>query len=271
MVATLEVVAAAIYAGAALVYGASLAEGRRVASWAGSVLILLAVFLHAAAVAGYVTTFGELPLVGLAPSLSTFAFLLGLTALGASALEETRPIALVLLPIVVVLQTVAAVLGVEPAGEAMAFRGAWFGLHVLLAFVGYAGLSVAFAAGLLYLLQFRELKVKRFGRMFRFFPSLETLDRLGRWSLVVGFPALTLGLVIGWGWAARFDQEYGPGNPKVLWGVITWLVFVAALTSRLTGSRRDRRGALVSVVGFVFVIVTYVVLRLLMPDGRFFL
>ncbi len=61
------------------------------------------------------------------------------------------------------------------------------------------------------------------------------------------------------------------GNPKVLWGVMTWLVFVAALSSRLMGSRRDRRGALVAVVGFVFVIVAYVVLRLWMPDGRLFL
>lgn len=271
MVTTLHVLAAVLYAAAGFVFAGALAEGRRVTTWAGPLLVLLAVLVHAGALAGYSTVFGELPLVGLAPSLSTLAFLVGLTGTGAVVREETRPLGLVLMPIVVVLLATALLLSIEPTGEAMTFQGAWFGFHVLLAFLGYVGLAIAFAAGLLYLLQHRELKGKHFGRMFRFFPSLETLDRLGRWGLVLGFPALTLGLVIGWGWARQFQQEYGLGNPKVLWGVMTWLVFVAALVARAGGTRRDRRGAMIAVIGFVAVVVAYVVLRLLMPDGRLFL
>lgn len=271
MVTTLHTVAALLYAAAGLVFAGALAGGRRATTWAGPLLVLFAVAVHAGALAGYTSLFGELPLVGLGPSLSTLAFLIGLMGLGATVREETRPLGLVLMPITVVLLVAALVMSITPTGGVLAFRGAWFRMHVVLAFLGYTGLAVAFAAGLLYLLQHRALKGKHFGRMFRFFPSLETLDRLGRWGLLLGFPTLTLGLVIGWGWARRFDQQYGLDNPKVLWGVMTWLVFVAALTARVGGARRDRRGAMIAVVGFVVVVVAYVVLRLMMPDGHLFL
>ena len=75
---------------------------------------------------------------------------------------------------------VGMAVGVAPAGEAQAFQSIWLVLHVIFALVGYVGLTVAFAAGLMYLMQFRELKSKHFGAIFRFFPPLETLDRLGR-------------------------------------------------------------------------------------------
>ena len=63
-----------------------------------------------------------------------------------------------------------------------------------------------------------------------------------------------------------------PGNPKVVWGVITWLVFVAALVARAgEGAARARRGALVSVVGFAVVVAAYVLLRAAESAGAGFL
>src|SRR5690606_6513296 len=144
-------------------------------------------------------------LVGLGPSLSTLSLLVGLGAVTASTLGHARTVGLVLVPVVAALQGVGLGMGIVPTGEPLAFRGVWFALHVLFAFVGYAGLTVAFAAGLMYLLQFRELKSKHFGAIFRFFPPLDTLDRLGRQGLLVGFPFLTLAVVVSWAWTARFE------------------------------------------------------------------
>ena len=117
------------------------------------------------------------------------------------------------------------------------------------AFVGYAGLTVAFAAGLMYLLQFRELKSKHFGAIFRFFPPLETLDRLGRRGLLVGFPFLTLAVLVGWAWTARFHGVVAPGSRSSSGcsspGWSSW----RAILARLGGGRRGHRGALASVIG----------------------
>src|SRR5690606_25775992 len=185
--------------------------------------------VHAAALPVYTAQWHELPLVGLGPSFSTLAFLIGLGTLIASLSGGAGSIGLLLIPVVVVFGAVATSVGVVPATEALQFRGVWFVLHVILAFVGYAGLTVAAAAGLMYLMQFRELKSKHFGAIFRFFPALETLDRLGRGGILVGFPFLTLSVIAGWAWTARFQGPDMPGSSKLTWVVISWLMFIAAI------------------------------------------
>lgn len=254
--------ALALYALAAALLGVSLARSARRLPAAATGCLALAVALHGGALAAFTARHGELPLVGLGPSLSVLALLVALGSLLLATLGGTGPLGLVLVPVAAAIAGVAEVAGLHPADQEIAFRGPWFTLHVVLAMVGYAGLTVAFAAGLMYLLQFRELKGKRFGAVFRFFPPLDTLDRVGRRALLVGLPFLTASLLLGWAWSERFGPAMGPRNPKVVWGVITWLVFAAALGARARGgSGPARRGAVASVVGFAVVVVAYVVLR----------
>lgn len=271
MITILHALALALYGGAAAVLVGSLAEGRRLAPWSGVALLAGGAAVHASALILYVTRYAELPLVGLAPSLSTLALLMAVFLLAVQQFREARPLGLVLIPLIGLLVAVSLFLGLRPAGEPLAFRGPWFALHVVLGFIGYAGLAVAFAAGLLYLIQFRELKAKRFGRIFRFFPALETLDRISRQALRIGFPALTLTLVLGWAWTVRFQHSFAIANPQVIWGVLSWFVFVAALAAGARGAGRERRAALASVVGFVVVVVAYLALKVALAQGRLFL
>ncbi len=271
MVVILHGLALVLYVAATGILIGSLVQGRRTVSRGGEATLAGGVLAHGVGLGAYVLRFQELPLVGLAPSLSVLSFLIGAVLLGMAAYREARTIGLILAPLISTLLAVALLLGIAPAGEAFAFRGPWFHLHVFLAFVGYAGLAVSFAAGLLYLLQFRELKGKHFGRMFRFFPALDTLDLVGRRSLAVGFSSLSLALVLGWAWTVRFQHSFAFGDPKVAWAVLTWLTFAAVLAARRGGSRRSRRGALASVVGFAVVVLVYVILRLSVTGGALFL
>lgn len=248
----------------------TLATARRESPLLALPLLMGGLGFHGAALAVFTVRQGDLPLAGLGPALSTLAFLSAASLLVAGALKEARPLGVVILPFAAILGGAALLLGITPAREPLDFGGVWFYFHVVPSLLGYAALALAFAAGLLYLLQFRELKGKRFGRMFRFLPPLETLDRVGRSALVAGFVALTLGLMAGTVWVTRFAEAHGL-TPKVVWGVLTWLVFAAALLARRPGIMGDRRGAAVTVVGFVVVVVSYVVLRLAEPAGRLFL
>lgn len=268
----LHVVALAFYALAAALLGVSLARSARRLPAAATACLAGGVVAHAAALASFATHYGELPLVGLGPSLSVLAILVALGSLLLATLGRTGPLGLVLVPVAAALAAVAEVAGLRPAAQEMVFRGPWFVLHVVLAMVGYAGLTVAFAAGLMYLLQFRQLKGKRFGAVFRFFPPLDTLDRIGQRALMVGLPFLAVALLLGWAWSERFGLAMQAGNPKVVWGVITLGVFVAGLAARAgEGAARARRGALVSVVGFAVVVAAYVLLRAAESAGAGFL
>jgi ABC-type uncharacterized transport system permease subunit len=261
MTDVLHLAAVALYALAAALLGISFARTDRRLPAVATTTLGLAVAAHGAALASYIREFGEPPLVGLAPSLSVLGFLIALGSLGVATLGRTGPLGLVLVPVAAAVAAAAQAAGVRPDGEAMLFRGPWFVLHVVLAMLGYAALAVSFAAGLMYLLQFRELKGRRFGAIFRFFPPLETLDRIGRLALMAGLPLLSAALLVGWAWTERFQHPMAIGNPKIVLGVISWLVFVVALAVRAGGSRQARRGALVSVVGFAVVVISYVVLR----------
>lgn len=277
MIALLHAVALTLYLLAATLLALSLARSDRrlpgIATWTTAVAALA----HCGALLAYWSRWNELPLVGLGPSLSVLALLIGLGSLAVATLGRTGPLGLVLVPVVAALVGVSAAVGVEPSGEPLAFRGIWFSLHVVLALLGYTALTVAFAAGLMYLMQFRELKNKHFGAIFRFFPPLDTLDRMGKRALVAGLLTLTPALVVGWAWAERFWRPATPGNPpvtatpQVIWGVLTWVLLVAALLSRAGGGRRGYRGALASVVAFVVVVLAYVALRTGAPGAGGFL
>lgn len=271
MITTLHGLALALYLVATGILARSLAGGRPPAARLGTGVTGGAVVLHAAALSVYAIMFAELPLVGLAPSLASLALLISFFLLVSCIFRDTVPLGVVLLPLVALLLGVALVIGIAPAGEATTFQGLWFSLHIVTAFIGYAGLAVAFAAGLLYLLQFRELKGKRFGRMFRFFPSLDTLDKLGWQALLIGFPALTVAVLLGWAVTVRFGLPLSGIEPHVIWAVLTWIVFLTALGVRFGGAGGDRRGAFVSVVGFLLVVVTYMVFRLSAAEGGVFL
>jgi HemX protein len=260
MTGWLHFAALMLYGVATALLGVSFARSdQRLPRLAGFVLAA-GLTVHAAGLAAYVSLRGELPLVGLGPSVSTLGFLVGLGTLIASTFGHARTVGLVLVPLVALLTGIAVGVRVEPAGEPIAFRGAWFALHVVFAFIGYAGFTVAFAAGLMYLLQFRQLKGKHFGAVFRFFPPLDTLDRLGRSGLLLGFPFLTIAVLVGWAWSSAFAGG-APGDLKLVWVFLSWFVFLAALLARSGGSRRSEVGAAASVVGFAIVVLLYVVVR----------
>jgi HemX protein len=261
MTVWLHLIALIQYAIAATLLAISFVRGTQTSPTVARGVLGLALAIHAWGLMMFTLRWSELPLVGLGPSLSTLGFLVGLGTLIASTLANATTVGLVLLPLVTILVGFATAFGVQPTGEAGDFQSIWFILHVILAFVGYVGLTVAFAAGLMYLLQFRELKSKHFGAIFRFFPPLDTLDRLGRKGLLIGFPFLTLAMIVGWGWLSRFDLMTSAASPKLTWVILSWFVFLGALLSRYGSGRRSQRGALVSVVGFVVVVVLYVVLR----------
>jgi len=161
--------------------------------------------------------------------------------------------------------------GLAPGAEPSAGRNAWFILHVALSVLGLALLALAFIAAALYLLQFRELKARRFGQVFQLFPPLERLDRLNRFALVAGFPALTLGVLLALGYAARFAGGLHVGKAQIVWGVFTWVVLGWAVWVRVVRHWAGRRAAFASIAGFSAVLLVYVALKLAEPGAERFL
>jgi cytochrome c-type biogenesis protein CcsB len=95
--------------------------------------------------------------------------------------------------------------------------------------------------------------------------SAEMLDEITYKSIAVGFPIFTLGgLIFGAIWADQAWGVYWSWDPKETWSLITWFVYAFFLHARLMRGWKGHKAAIVSVVGFVAVIFTYLGVNLLL-------
>ena len=238
---------------------------------AASILAALAVAAHGGGLALFTLDYGELPLVGPGAALSTLAFVGGVALLLLLPLREVARVGIVLLPFVIVLEATALLVGIQPAATVIEFEGPGFILHVTFAFMGFQALALAGAAGVLYLIQFHELKTKRLGKVFQFVPPLATLDVLGKIGVWVGFACLTLSLALAWAWTLSARGSLEMTDPKVIWSVLSWFVFLAIMGVRWRGGRPEHWGAVAAVVGFGLVAAVFVVLRVTVGAEGLFL
>lgn len=126
------------------------------------------------------------------------------------------------------------------------------GIHVSVMILAYSALSVSCGAAVMYLLQ-----AKAEGKRFSSLPDTETLQEVAYWSVLVGFPLLTLGVALGAWWANNAWGRYWGWDPKETSALMTWFIYAGYLhTHNLRGWTGHRSAALL-VIGFAAVLVTY--------------
>lgn len=135
----------------------------------------------------------------------------------------------------------------------------WLGLHVVLALLGYAALTLTFCAGVMYLMQERQLKSKRPGGLSYRLPSLRLLDDVNARALVLGFPLLTQGIITGSVWAKYMYGSYWQWHLTSLPILLTWLMYGFLLGGRRAFGWQGKKAAVAAVGGFGVVVASYFV------------
>ena len=268
MIVTLHLIALALY-GLATVFVLAPFLGARPAPRA------LTIALPCAGAAFHVIAISQLRPIGLGPALSMLAFCLVLLQLISERLLRGSAVSFFAGPLATGLVGLAVLSGLTPGSAPnltdSGTRSVWFILHVALSVLGLALMALAFIAAALYLLQFRELKSRRFGQVFQLFPPLERLDQLNRFALVAGFPSLTVGVLLALGYGAQFSGGLHAAKAQIVWGIFTWVVLGWAVWVRVVRRWAGRRAALASIAGFGAVLLVYVALKLTQPGAERFL
>ena len=128
-----------------------------------------------------------------------------------------------------------------------ALRSTWLQYHVLTVFIGYAAFLLAFGVSGYYLLKGRRGDETR----------SDGLLRANQMLIRIGFLFLTLGIMTGCIWANLSWGRYWGWDPKEVWALITWLVYVTYLHMEAAGWKERWLGPAASCVGFGFVMFTY--------------
>jgi ABC-type transport system involved in cytochrome c biogenesis permease subunit len=161
-----------------------------------------------------------------------------------------RILGLLALPVALALLAYAATVpaDIEPLVPALQ-NNLLLTVHVATAIVAYGSFTIAFAAALLFLLQ---PETGRWG-----LPRPQILDEMGYRAIVVGFPFLTLTIVLGALWADSAWGRYWGWDPKETASLVTWFIYGAYLHARVVRGWRGNKAAILLIVGFGATLLTY--------------
>jgi ABC-type uncharacterized transport system permease subunit len=134
--------------------------------------------------------------------------------------------------------------------------------HVGFLMVAFAGFTLAAAVAAMYLWQERRLKRHPAQLLQLPTPGLTSLDRVGALTIMIAFPALTLGIAAG-DWKLR--SQSAEIDSVMVATFATWVVYAVYLALRRMLGWTGRRAAYVALLGFVLVIVV----RLVLPATHF--
>lgn len=207
---------------------------------------------------------GYLPLLTLFEALSFFGWAIVLLYLVMNIRYRIDTSGLFVTPVVILFLIYALFLPKGGKELDPMLKSHWLGIHIPITLLGYAAFTVAFASGLMYLMQERRLKSKKVSRLYKL-PSLEVLDDVNYKSITAGFLFLTLGITAGAIWLKNSKGVYLNSDPKVVWSLITWVLYSILLHVRYMSKMRGKKVAILSIIGFCLVIFTFLGVNFLLP------
>jgi ABC-type transport system involved in cytochrome c biogenesis permease subunit len=254
-----------LYAAAGVAYAVHFARRDPAVGRTATTLLLFAALAHTFVIGMQTMEVRHVPFANASRAVSTSVWLLTLSYLYLELTTEERAMGVFILPIIVLLQIIPVVHpGVENRDPIL--DSPWFWVHVSSLLFAYASFALAGMLGLVYMLQFKQIKKKHLGYFYTRLPSLQIVDDMNSRAVTVGWLFLTIGVVAGVIWAAQ-ARTLVPGDPnlqlmsladpKVFIAVLTWAVYSFAVFARRTLGWSGRRAAWLSAVGFGIVLLNF--------------
>lgn len=137
----------------------------------------------------------------------------------------------------------------------------WYSVHGTLLLLAAAGLCLSFSASAMYLVQARRLKKKsRPGHGLQLL-SLERLSEIHHRAILVVFPLLTAGIIIGTVLVAQAPTRADANvriwaDPRVVSTLLLWFVLAILVWLRFRSGTPGRRVAVLTIVALILLVVT---------------
>jgi cytochrome c-type biogenesis protein CcsB len=257
-------IATLCYFGGTVGYLVYLFRDLRQVHWVSWGVLLTGAVFHAGAIILRTMSSGHLAVTTSQEAMSFFAWALVTTYVLVQLRLNLRILGSFVSPLAVIFILTSSILPahIEPAKNI--FQSGWVVFHVGALFLANALFALAFCAGVMYLLQERHIKRKNFGFLYLRLPSLEKLDSINHYCLVIGFPIMTVGLMAGFAYASIVWHRSWSWDPKEILALMTWLLYAILLHERLTVGWRGRRAAWLAIFGFSAILITFLGVNLIL-------
>ena len=215
--------------------------------------------------------YGHVPLANTWESLTFVAFALALVYLVLEWQMRERATGAFLLSAVLLLQILSSAFITHSREVPDILRSPMFGIHVVTALLGYVALAVSAIYGLMYLLQYRQLKRQNVGLLFQRLPNLETLSRLNLRALALGWVGLTIAILAGTAWAVTLARAGQLEinlllDPKFLMTLGLWVLYGLCLGGLYIFRWPKSTLASLSVLAFALLLASSLMVTLVVPS-----
>jgi ABC-type uncharacterized transport system permease subunit len=193
---------------------------------------------------------GHCPITNLFETLAFFSWSLVLTYLVVGQAYRMSILGAFTAPVVFLINFFALVAPID-VPSALPPLGWQLELHATLALLGLGVLGIAALAGLTYLIQERQLKRRSLTAWFYSLPNVGRLERVQQKVLVWGFAIFSAGAVLGF----FIPHQHAEDWVKIVWSAVVWLLYAALVLG--LGRLSHKKTALLSVAGYVFILLTF--------------
>ena len=267
-----------LYAAAGVAYAIHFARRDATTGRTATTLLLLGALVHTFVIGMQTMEVRHVPFANPSRAVSTFVWLLTLSYLYLELTTDERSMGVFILPVVIGLQVIPALYpGTEYADPVL--DSPWFWVHVSSLLFAYASFGLAGVLGLIYMLQFKEIKKKHLGYFYTRLPSLQILDVMNSRAVAVGWLFLTFGVIVGVVWTAE-ARAIAPNDPnlramslddpKIFIALLTWGVYSFAMFARRALAWSGRRAARLSAIGFGFVMLNFLLINYFVTTSHSF-
>ena len=255
----------AVYVAALFYYGRFFRNGKALEGVRAGQLLALATGLHLLYLIHLAIFIGHLPVTDVFESITTCVWLFGAVYLSLEWRLQERSLGPFILPIIIILQSISN-LFLDFNHELPAIlQNVVFEIHVLMILLSYSAFAISFIASLLYVLLSRDIERKSLGLFYRRLPSLAFFDSLSNFAVTTGLVFLTAGVALGIYTGIEVSETFFDAwDPKFIAVGLTWLIYALHLFSRRAAGWQGKRVALISLVGFGWVLFSFLVVSLVL-------
>ena len=166
-------------------------------------------------------------------------------------------LSVIAMPMTFLLLSFAALQPREVTDLMPALRSGWFGFHIGSAVISYSAFVVAGCVGLRYILLSKKNREEDSLR-------LQQMDWLSYRLVALGVLMLTVTILTGAIWAEQAWSAFWTWDPKEVWALITWIIYVVYLHLRLRSRKKGLAMAWYVVIAVPVVLFTFAGVNTLM-------
>jgi HemX protein len=130
-------------------------------------------------------------------------------------------------------------------------------IHITMAILSYGAFSLSFVFSLLYLLQFKLLKEKKWGQRLWRISDLSKLEKISYILNSIGVAMLLLSLILGMQWAYIKLPDFILYDPKIIGSFILLVLYSTYLYLRIKKNVFGKSLALLNVAAFLIILINF--------------